>query len=453
MASNNCVRAPPLPCMNPCTHPPTPPTPHFSARLIFSARSAPPRLQDCSPTGPAARHMAVEAAQTDIDLGYYDWCAGGSHQASGVARGSTAAAAAAAPTVLATGDEQGCLSHPLLREPVHVAVTVKSVYPTPPSAPTLPGGVAPAADCDGGHGLTQESADGSTTTTTTTGSGVRIMRSSGDDAPGPSSGSGATAVNLPAEEGPVWRPARGDGDQSDTSPDSARAAGGGGGGEEAEQERKMQVRVELPRMLRLSLTPDARAALTGCIGGNVLAVGFHGEIFENFPLLASPSSLSSLEGGVGVVRRSGGDAEGEDDKEGEREEREAECIEYEKEGRGRAEPRRAEGGSPKRRSREMLRGGLGSGGGRGGANPSFRSAGTVQQQQQQLPSPAPSSSGTAIGSRGEGEGAPVLPLACPVCADSFDELLARHECSWCKRMVCRKCMHTQVGWMNSCEVG
>lgn len=417
--------------------------------------------------------MSVEAAQTDIDLGYYDWCAGGSNQASAVARGNTAAAAAtAAAAVVETGDEPGCVFHPLLREPVDVAVTVKTVYLTPSSALTLPGGVAPDADCDVGDAHTRESADitnstpNTSTTTAITGSGT-TRRSSGGDPPGSYSGSDATAINLPAEEGPVWGTATAHGDQDDNrSPDSDRTAGGdagersgdsdssggdGGGSEEAaEQERTMQVRVELPRELRLSLTPDARAALTGCIGRNVLAVGFHGEIFENFPLLASPSSPSSMEDGgvVGTVRRrgsGGGNVEGEAEGEGEGGGREADCIEYGKEGRGRVEPGRPQGGSPKRRSgEETLRGGLGSGGGRGGANPSFRAAGPAQQQQLPL-SPAPSSSGTAFGSRGEGEGASVLPLACPVCADSFDELLARHECPWCEGMVCRKCLHTQVG--------
>lgn len=50
-----------------------------------------------------------------------------------------------------------------------------------------------------------------------------------------------------------------------------------------DEERSMRVRVCLPR-LSFSLSPAARATLTGCIGGNILASGFHGEISENFPL-------------------------------------------------------------------------------------------------------------------------------------------------------------------------
>lgn len=393
--------------------------------------------------------MTVEAANADINLGYHDLCKGGSHQASSVARGGAAAATAA----VGTGDRPGYVVHPLLREPVDVAVMVKTLTPSPRSAPARPGGGA-AADCGGGGGGGQkrEGTSSSSTTSTTTSSDAR-RRSSRHNVPGSSSGSGATAVNLAAEEAPVWRSAGAGGDQGDESPPSAGGARCGAGegaaaatgvGEEEGQERTMQVRVELPRLLQLSLTPDARVALTGCIGGNVLAAGFHGKFSENFPLLASSpaSPFSSLGGGGGaddVMKRSGrneGDVEGEG-------KAEAECIEYEKERRGRMQPGRAEGSPPKQKNREgMLRGG------RGEADPSFPSAGAVQQQQQQQPfPPPPSSSGTAIGSGWEGEGAP-LPLACPVCADSFDELLARHQCSWCEGMVCRKCMHTQVGrWM------
>lgn len=386
--------------------------------------------------------MAIEAATTDIDLGYHDECYTRSSHQAGVARGSTATTTSG----VETGDEPGYTFHPLLREPVDVTVKVKTLYPSPPSTPALPGGGGGAsAECGGAGSHTRESANSAVATPA--GSGAR-KRSSGDNAPGSSSGSGATAVNVAAEEIPVRRPSRGDGDQGDSIPASAGTDCGGAGedarpaaaagGEDAEQERTMQVRVELPNLLRLSLTPDARAALTGCIGGNVLAVGFHGEISEDFPLLGSPSPSSSLSmdgGAVGVPKRSGGDEENDDGAE-------VECIEYEMEGRARMKPRRAEG-SPKLRNREEIRRG-GSGGRGGAANPSFPYAGAVQLQQQQYPSPPPSSSGTAIGSRGEGEGAP-LPLACPVCADSFDELLARHECSWCEGMVCRKCMHTQVG--------
>lgn len=94
-------------------------------------------------------------------------------------------------------------------------------------------------------------------------------------------------VRTEASAGASGSGGNGGGGNTSTTPEiSGRAEdvfdkNGDGGG----QEKTMKIKVELPK-LSLSLTPPARRALAGCIGGNLLAAGFHGEFSENFPLAA-----------------------------------------------------------------------------------------------------------------------------------------------------------------------
>lgn len=312
--------------------------------------------------------MSVEAPDCDIDFGL---CSrGGPH---------------------ASGEWQ---LHPLLQDPVNVRVTVKKEYPAAHTKDAESGG------CDGNSGPTREGASAS------------------DEAGLQSSPSiGGMSLNVPAED------AEGAGGPPGRVADGGRG-GVGRGGDEVEQEKAMEIRVKLPRLLCMSLTPDARAALAGCIGENVLAAGFHGEISENFPLVAA---APSNEDGVArdISYSSAAEAGNEADE-----------IDAEREGRETTREREGAGHDEKMKATQ----------GRGGVGfPAVPSSSTAVQRQQ-YPSPPSSSCGTAWESRGEGE-AP--PLACPLCADSFDELLARHECAWCGGTVCRKCMHTLVGEMCS----
>lgn len=192
----------------------------------------------------------------------------------------------------------------------------------------------------------------------------------------------------------------------DAVPEEAAGGTDSPGGEtdsskEGGEGRVMRVKVELPR-LSLSLTPDARAALAGCVGKNILAAGFHGENSENFPL-------------PHVARGAGSD--NDDD--------------YEDDG---GSGLGMSGRSPRLSPRLSAAGGSVGGWAGGGERPPFVSTPPP-------PSPPPSSSGTVFGSRGE-EGA--AAVACAACAASFDELVARHQCAWCCRSVCRRCMHNQV---------
>lgn len=192
------------------------------------------------------------------------------------------------------------------------------------------------------------------------------------------------------------------------------AGGGDSPGEKSDsskqrEEKVMRVKVELPRM-SLSLTPDARAALAGCIGENILAAGFHGENSENFPL-------------VGVGRGAGN--EGDDDLENDNNN----DLDYGDDGGG--------GGEGLGRSAPSPRLSPGSGLDEGEESPT--SVGGPRP-----PSPPPSSSGTVFGSRGEEEESVAAATTCAACDSSFDELVARHQCAWCSLSVCRKCMHNQV---------
>lgn len=400
--------------------------------------------------------MAVEAIETDIDLGYFR---GGNGSSPG-----GRAAAVGGPGV----PEQEL--HPLLREPTDVTVTVKTVSP-PPSAG------AGALGVGGGH--IPESPSPSPIS-----SAARIRRSgerSGKELGGPPPPDAASPSPGPRRRGPASftekeAPAPQGGEHDDasgkhggvSSPASAADEDGAdlpvAGGETAPPEEKtMRVRVGVPRPLRLALpTGDARAALSGCVGGNILAAGFHGEMSENFPLRAAAAvpleddeeeededvdeeeEQGGGDGGMGEVERHRGGpraARGEED-----------GIEGEGEGRtGGAVPPGTIAGSPKKWSSGAARGGEKEARGRGPSSVYSFDSGHEHQHQHRHRRRLSSStrSSLPLGSRASaGEEEAGLgrrpPAECPVCADSFDELVARHECAWCGGTVCRKCMHTQV---------
>ncbi|CAN0106966.1 unnamed protein product, partial [Ectocarpus sp. 12 AP-2014] len=348
--------------------------------------SAPPRLEECSPGGPVARHMAVETGETDIGLGF---C---------YPRGPLPQIPAGAVQHCATG-----LFYSLLQEPIDVKVAVKTVSPPPPS--------------DGATGIVGiDCGDRDPPREVGSSSSSRI-------------GSGGTGTTPAVEVDSIVGTAKvveeeTSGDEGCKS-DGTEDDGGAGSIEEGEQEKTMEVRVELPRLLQISLTPDARAALAGCLGANILAAGFHGEVSENFALVASKEDHDAATSNFGGAGAAGVEPE-MDEIDPEREVRGTT--------RGGGEERHHEGGGTEPRVDKP-------GGGVGGY-PLPCSPRAVRKHQQRHPSPPQSPSGTAVGSRG-GDGASP-PLACPLCTDSFDELLARHECAWCGGTVCRKCMHTQV---------
>ncbi len=331
------------------------------------ARSEPPRLEDCSPDGPVARHMAVEAVETEIDLGCFR------RRRRRRAGSGTAAAGAAAPAAPAAADsgEVEQEYHRLLREPVDVTVSVKTV--SPPSA------AAAAAAADAGLGGEASGSRGG----------------EAGEVPSPPPGSSST------------------GSGGDNAADAGEEAAG-------EEQKTMKVRVEVPRLLRLSLSADARAALARCVGGNILAAGFHGESSENFPLRAAAAPPEEQEEGGGA------------------EETEADDMEYE--GEGAPGRRTSQAGSHVAgASREAGESGLREGGAASAAAAAGRARSSVSAYGA---SPSPTRS-PLRGAGGEESRCPLVS-ECPLCAGAFDELLARHECAWCGRTVCRRCMHTQV---------
>lgn len=294
------------------------------------------------------------------------------------------------------------LFYSLLHEPVDVKVAVKTVSPPP-----LSDGAAGSVGSNGG--------------------GRDPPREVGTS--GRSGGTGATpAVEVGSSSGGAKFVAEETSGGERCNSDRTEDDGGAGSGEEGEQEKTMEVRVELPRLVQVSLTPDARAALAGCVGANILAAGFHGEVSENCPLVASKEDDDAATSNFGGAGAAGVEQEMDE-------------IDPEREVRGTTrggeEKRHHEGGGTEPRPDRA-------GGGVGG-HPLPYSPRAVRKHQQRHPSPPQSSSGTAVGSRG-GDGVSP-PLACPLCTDSFDELLARHECAWCGGTVCRKCMHTQVGML------
>ncbi|CAM9294606.1 unnamed protein product, partial [Hapterophycus canaliculatus] len=274
---------------------------------------APPQLQQCSPTGPTARHISVEAPDCDIDFGL---CSG----------------SGPAPS-------DKWQFHALLQDPVDVKVTVKTESPAPHPNRAESGG------CDGSSDPTHE---GFTTSDETTRPRVR---------------------SSPSIDGAVLHSSTEDIEGAGGDPPARAENEGRGGGEDPEQEKLMQVRIQLPRLLCMSLTPDARAALIGCVGENVLAAGFHGKVSENFPLVAAAPS-----GEDHAARDVGSGAADEADE-----------IDAEREGRETTREGERAGHDEKMKGVQQ----------RGGVGFSSLPAPSIAAQRQQYPSPPPSSSGTA----------------------------------------------------------
>lgn len=385
-------------------HPYPPYLPFVCSAPNCPVRREPPRLEDCSPDGPIARHMAVEAAETDIDLGYFR------------RRGRRSAGSGTAAAAAADSGEVEQEYHRLLREPVDVTVSVKTVSPSVATAAAAAAG----AEFDGGQ----------------------ATELGGGEASG-SRGGGAGEV-CPPPPGSSSTGSGGDDDDAEIAEEAV----------EEEAEKTIKVRVEVPRLLRLSLSADARAALARCVGGNILAAGFQGEASENFPLRAAAPPEGQEEGGDGAASNRGGSGGG-----GGAEESEADDMEYEGE---KAQGGRASqaGGHVAGASRETGQSGLQEGGAASAAAAAGRArppvpaygAGDAQHQHQRRQGqghrPGTSPSPTRSPPRGPGGAESRCPVAseCPLCAGAFDELLARHECALCGGTVCRRCMHTQVSF-------
>lgn len=257
----------------------------------FSPRDSPPRVENCSPNGPVARHMSVDAPGTRIGLGSSFQQELHQSSAGFPPNGSV-------DREKGNGSNRGMRWDPILRDPVNVKVSVTSMS-------TAEKGDAPVK---GGAGF-KDFADG-------IGSGNRRGHGGG----------------VPEAEGFDERGARGVVDAGDASVARVKVA----------EERTMSVSVGLSE-LSLALKPEARAALIECVGKNILAAGFHGDVSENFPWTRAGGELlpsSREEDGFGHLE---------------------DCA-----------------------------------------------------------------------------------TECAVCNSSFDELVARHRCAWCRGSVCRGCMQTPV---------
>ena len=141
---------------------------------------------------------------------------------------------------------------PIVKDPVNVSVSVTSMSPSDK-------GDAPV---EGGAGF-QDFAGG-------IGSGNRRGHGGG----------------VPEAEVVDERGARGVVDAGDASIGRVKVA----------EERTMSVIVRLTD-LSLALAPEARAALIGCVGKNILAAGFHGDVSEIFPWTRAGGELLSCSQG------------------------------------------------------------------------------------------------------------------------------------------------------------
>lgn len=191
--------------------------------------------------------------------------------------------------------------NPILKDPVNVNVSVTSMSPAEKGDAPVEGG-AGFQDFSGGVGSGNRRGHG---------------------------------VGVPEAEVFDERGARGVVDAGDASIGRMKVA----------EERTMSVSVRLTE-LSLALAPEARAALIECIGKNILAAGFHGDVSEIFPWTRAGGELlasSQEEDGFGHLEDSA--------------------------------------------------------------------------------------------------------TGCAVCNSSFDELVAKHWCAWCRSSVCRGCMQTPVSFI------
>lgn len=260
-------------------------------------------------------------------------------------------------------DSQGAGTQlqPLLRDPADVKVTVTSSSAKVHAAAVSDGEYPTGSYGDVGNAGDAVGVDGETTTQ-----------------PGSRHGSGYDTVGVGVhDEEAGSKGAQGSVIGADDSPrthshgvdEQASAANG--------EQRSMRVRLRLPQ-LSFSLTPSARAVLTGCIGGNILVSGFHGEVSENFPLDGS------------FVRPKG-------------------CGSREEESEGSLSPTLGELGLDDGVDSER----------QPAVHPTLRTIASASED------------GSVV-------------VACATCAVVFDELVARHWCSWCGDAVCTQCLHTQV---------
>lgn len=361
--------------------------------------TAPPQLEDCSPSGPVARHMVVNVPGAEVFLGK----CGVTHvrQCNPNTKNQDGTPGPAAISGNQVDDEVGKSTagwYPLLRDPADIDVTVTTVTPASEIDSNITATGAqndqkssprPAERAGGGEGRTGEDElriVGKEQSPLIGNAGDNLS-DSGFSRRGKASGAKGEAFegddpHISDEEGMTSLDSLFEDEEKEQQQRQKHM-------EEEGDERAMKVRIKLPR-LSLSLTPDARAALAACLGRNILAAGFHGNISENFPL-------------VDVVRFSHGDEEN-------------------------AQGTVSGGERVSMMAAAVDAAGLRRGGG-------IASAPLVR-------SPSPPLSSSAYGS--SGKGAAASAVACAVCAASFDELLARHRCPCCSHSVCRKCMHTQV---------
>lgn len=161
-------------------------------------------------------------------------------------------------------------------------------------------------------------------------------------------------------------------------------------------EKVMRIRVLIPR-LDMALNPTARAALAHGINSNILAAGFLGEYFENFPLgledTLAPDDTLRID---------------------------TRCV--------------------SQRGNELA------------SNVSSVLAERYAETPSSLPIPlvspnaAPGAPGASLGGGGVSNVAGVVPsIACTSCGSRFEDgLSAPHQCAWCASVVRRACLHTMV---------
>lgn len=395
----------------------------FFSCVFFSASDVPPRIEDCSASGPTARHMILEAPGTDIAWGSVPpsqpMSTAGLFSSTSPPAGDTGASPAAGeslssppPQLLSSSVEAGlgrsgnrsgdCSGgatthyHSLLWEgPADVKAAI-SIVQAPAnvadSGSTLADN-APSSSCtgDGGAGLLSEE---------------RSLSSSRDDddewfETQRRRQQGPAGTSVPPERGTATAAAAaGSADATyDESSSAAVAAaqadsGSGEGGDDsprggaAQQERVMLIRITLPR-LHLRMPPRVRAALSGGIRANILAGGFVGHCAENFPL--DVASRCVLEDGVDGRDRHNTGAVADNP----------------------ADTPNAAFSPPVRDNKSTSL----------GRSTSLDASSNARSRL----------------------GGAAAAVACELCGVTFEaDLVARHRCAWCGEIVCRKCLHTQV---------
>lgn len=414
-------------------------------------------IEVCSEGGPTARHMVVEAPETDISLSCLSVdrpaksgvCTqgmdiSGSRRYSPAPGRSTTSVTPATDRsagdfeeneigagVVGDGDGNGIVGYvSLLEQRADVKVTITILQPsttasnrdslTPPVA-RLPSSPADARRRIDSVEAAEEDSRSSSQQRVETQRYSTFSRRGGEEGGGRFTASDAEAfagdglssggnrdTSADARHGASHLPAATGGGQaeadhpegrSEQHPPGSQSEAGSGRGARGAQERLFLIRISLPR-LYFCLPPAGREAISGAISRNILAAGFHGNAFENFPLDVDYAFEKGHEDGVA--------------------------------GGGRAFAVGVPDGASSANDAHIgvtTRGDLGH----------IAAPRAVYTRHSSF------HSSSNAGSRTDGGGRAAAAVACTSCSVEFeDDLVGRHRCAWCGNVVCRKCLHTKV---------